>query len=113
MPSTSRTTIHKLSGDPDDLAARKEAAFDPVVNGLAPEHGAIFTVTARAPDGLIVMNLWDSRSGAESFTRQPEVQAAQKASGLPMPSSFERYDGAQYTSLPSVARDPRSARHET
>ena len=94
-------TIHKLTGDPTDLLGRKQARFDPVVNRLAPQYGAISTVTGPTGDGLVIVNLWRERQGAEEFTQHPDVQEAQKASGLPTPSSFERYDGASYKSLDS------------
>lgn len=89
-------TIHKMTGNPDDLSEKKRAGMDPVVNQVAPTQGAIFSVTARTEEGLVVVNLWESRAHAEAFTKLDEIQQAQRASGLPMPSSFERYEGADY-----------------
>ena len=89
-------TIHKMTGNPDELSERKRAHMDPTVNQVAPTQGAIFSVTARTEDGLVVVNLWESREAAEVFTQRPDIQQAQRASGLPMPSSFERYEDADY-----------------
>jgi len=54
-------------------------------------------VTVRTDDGITTYNLWDSADGAAAFTQHPEAIAAQKESGLPMPSSFERHDRPQVT----------------
>lgn len=80
-------SIHKLSGNPDDLLQRKHAHMDPVVRRLAPEFGAIMSITARLSDGLVTINLWKSLA----FTQHPEVQQALKDSGLPPPTTFDRY----------------------
>lgn len=90
-------SIHHLPGDPDELLRRKRAHMDPVVDGLAPRFGALLSVTATAPDGLVTVNLWESAEGAREFTAQDEVQAAQRASELPPPDRFERYDEAVVT----------------
>jgi hypothetical protein len=56
----------------------------------APEGS--LTRTARTEDGLVIVNLWAPPRGPEEFAQVPEVQRAQRDSGLPAPSSFERYD---------------------
>lgn len=93
-------SIHTMDGEPQELLARKRAAMDPVVDRLAPAHGAVLSITAPTPDGIVVINLWESAEGAAEFTRHPEALEAQASSGLPAPSSFQRWDGAelaQYT----------------
>ncbi len=50
-------TLHWITGDPEDLLARKQTQFAPVINRLAPVHGAIFSITAKTDDGLRVVNL--------------------------------------------------------
>ena len=84
-------SIHKLSGNPDDLLQRKQAHMDPVVRRLAPEFGAIMSITARLSDGLLTINLWKSVEGSLAFTQHPQVQRAQRDSGLPQPTMFDRY----------------------
>ncbi|HEX4205332.1 MAG TPA: hypothetical protein VHZ51_14290 [Ktedonobacteraceae bacterium] len=88
MPSLS---IHTLTGDPDNLLQKKQAHMDPVVSQIAPEYGAIMSITAKGTDGLITVNLWESAEGAQAFTQRPEVQQAQSRSGLPRPATFDRY----------------------
>ena len=84
-------SIHTLSGDPEELLQKKQAHMDPVVQQIAPEYGAIMSITAKGPEGLVTINLWESVEGAQAFTQRPEVQQAQARSGLPRPSTFERY----------------------
>jgi hypothetical protein len=84
-------SIHTLPGEPDDLLQRKQTYMDPIVGQIAPEYGAIMSITAKGRDGLITVNLWESSEGAQAFTQRPEVQQAQARSGLPRPATFERY----------------------
>jgi hypothetical protein len=69
---------------------------------LAPSYGAIFSVTARTEDGLVIVNLWDSPQAPARFAQVPEVLQAQQASGLPAPSRFERYQDAHYDGYDQV-----------
>ncbi len=85
-------SIHHLAGNPDELLAQKSEHMDPVVNRIAPDYGAILSVTAKVEDGLLTINLWESATGAAEFTARNDIQAAQLVSGLPRPSRFERYD---------------------
>ena len=90
-------SIHTMEGDPDDLLARKRQHMDTVVQRLAPGFGAIWSVTARTDRGIITVNLWDTSDGAVRFSQEPEAQQAQQVSGLPMPTTFERFADADYT----------------
>ncbi len=91
--------MHTMDGDPHTLLTAKRRHMDPVVNRLAPKHGAIASITVPTENGITVYNLWRDAAGAAAFTQEPEAQAAQRASGLPAPSSFARYtdaDGSVY-----------------
>ncbi len=85
-------TIHQIDGDPDELWLKKTTSFDPVVDSIAPHYGAIASFTAKVEGGLRIVNVWRSAEDVQRFMRVPEVIAAQQASGLPMPSRFERFD---------------------
>jgi hypothetical protein len=87
-------TVHTLPGDARELLARKQEHFDPVVQRIAPEYGALFSVTAPTADGLLIVNLWQDASRVAEFTAHPDIQAAQGRAQLPRPASFQRYDGA-------------------
>lgn len=84
-------SVHTMDGDPHALLAAKREHLDAVVTRLAPQHGAVASVTVPTSDGITVYNLWRDSDGAAAFTGEPDAQAAQRASGLPAPSSFARY----------------------
>ena len=87
-------TIHTLPGAADDLLARKQAHFDPVVQRVAPAYGALFSITAPTSDGLLIINVWQDAERVAAFTALPEMQAAQAKAELPMPTRFQRYTSA-------------------
>lgn len=88
-------SVHTMDGDPQALLSAKRAHMDPVVARLAPEHGAIASVTVPTEAGIAVYNIWRDEAGAAAFTQEPEVQEAQQRSGLPAPSSMTRYSDAE------------------
>ena len=90
-------SVHKMTGDPDDLMARKQQYMDPVAVEHAAGCGALWSVTVSHSDGIVTYNLWESAAGAAEFSRLPEALQAQRESGLPMPSSFERHESPQVT----------------
>src|SRR5215472_12572648 len=90
-------SIHTMEGDPDDLLARKRRHMDPLVERLAPGFGAIASVTSKTASGIITVNLWATADGAAAFSQNPEALQAQRASGLPKPSIFERFPDAECT----------------
>jgi hypothetical protein len=88
-------SVHTMDGDPQQLLATKRQHMDPVVARLAPQHGAIATITVSTDTGIAVYNIWRSAEGAMEFSREPEAQHAQQASGLPAPSSFTQHPDAE------------------
>lgn len=90
-------SVHTMDGDPQALLAAKREHMDPVVDRLAPQHGAIASVTVPTENGITVYNLWRDAEGAAAFTQEPDAQAAQRASGLPAPSSFTRHPAVDAT----------------
>lgn len=87
-------SVHTIDGDPQQLLAAKREHMDPVVTRLAPKHGAVASVTVATDTGIATYNIWRDASGAAAFTQEPEAQQAQRASGLPAPSSFVSYPEA-------------------
>ena len=88
-------SVHTMEGDPAQLLAAKREHMDPVVARLAPRHGAVATLTVPTDSGIAVYNVWRSAEGAMAFSQEPEAQEAQRASGLPAPASFARYQDAE------------------
>ncbi len=74
-----RLTIMRTPGDPERLLAVKREHIDPVMESKAGEYGNLFHVAAYAPDGMVVVNLWESEEGSERAFQDPEVQRAQDA----------------------------------
>lgn len=90
-------TIHRIDGDPEELLLTKQAKFDTVIDKIAPRYGAIASYTAKTDHGLCIVNVWRSPEDVRTFMQIPEVIEAQKESGLPMPSSFERFEDTMDT----------------
>lgn len=87
-------TVHTLDGDTHALLERKRQYFDPVVRRVAPEFGAIASITAETERGLMVVNVWESADRVPAFTGHPDILAARDAADLPAPSTFDRYASA-------------------
>ena len=94
-----RLTIIRSSGDPDELLAAKREHMDPVMERKAPEYGNVLHVAARTPEGMLVLNLWESEEGSEEAFQDPEIQQARQAmlesgtvSGPPEISHYEVVD---------------------
>ena len=93
----------KLSGDPEELAAKLREHVRPVGMELAPKHGGLGTIVARTDEGIIVINLWESEEGRHAMAEEPQIQEAVKAAGLPQPA-FEGHEVLDMTILPAAVR---------
>jgi hypothetical protein len=78
-------TLMRFSGDPDELEAKVREHVEPVSSRLSPKHGRLGNVLARAADGIVVINLWESEEGRRAMSAEPEIQAAVAGAGLPRP----------------------------
>ena len=94
-----RLTIIRTPGDPDRLLAMKREHVDPVMERKGGQYGHILHAAARGPDGLVVVNLWESEEGSERAFQDPEIQRAREAmqesgaaSGPPEISHYEVVD---------------------
>jgi hypothetical protein len=61
-------TVMKISGDPEDLAARYEQTAE-TFEEVGRDHRLILHAAAKADDGLLVVNLWPSREESEAAAR--------------------------------------------
>lgn len=94
-------SMMRISGDPDELAAKVAEHIEPVGRRLAPQHGGLGTILAKTSDGILAINLWKNAEGRHTMAQEPEVQAAVQAAGLPEPH-FEGYEVVHYTILPEA-----------
>jgi hypothetical protein len=95
-------SMMRISGDPDELAAKMGEHLTPVGEQLAPKHGGLGTITARTDDGVLVINLWKDEQGRHDMAQEPEIQQAIRAAGFPAPA-FEGYEVISYRFLPEAA----------
>ena len=81
-----------MTGDPEALLAVKRERFDPVATVVGAENGMIFHLCARTDDGLLVLNLWESRDGSEATSRRPAAAGEGRRWRRRVPRSSEHYE---------------------
>ena len=96
-------SMMRMSGDPDELAAKLAEHVRPVAMELAPNHGGLGTITARTDDGILVINLWETEEGRQAMAQEPAVLEALQAAGFP-PPSFEGHEVIDMTIRPEAVR---------
>jgi hypothetical protein len=96
-------SMMKISGNPDELAAKLREHVRPVGMELAPKHGGLGTIVGRTSDGIMVINLWENEEGRQKMAEEPRVREALQAAGLPAPA-FEGYEVIDMTILPEAVR---------
>jgi hypothetical protein len=88
-------------GDPEDLLSRKQRHLDPVTACVGPQAGGLVHITAKTPDGLLVLNLMADGDGRQNASMHPDVVQALRDSGLPAPK-LERYDLERFVLAPAA-----------
>lgn len=91
----------RFEGDPDDLLARKQRYLDPVTARVGPRAGGLAHITAKTPDGLLVLNLMADSNGQATAAMHPDVLQALRESGLPQPKT-ERYKVTRFVLAPDA-----------
>ncbi|MHB8469137.1 MAG: hypothetical protein ACYDCH_05210 [Gaiellaceae bacterium] len=66
----------KLSGDPEQLLAAKKQFMDTAAEAPFRAHGHQMQIVARAADGLVIFNLWESPEGRDRANLDPAMQEA-------------------------------------
>ena len=61
-------TIAQICGDPDELLAGYRQSSETMTE-VGRDHGLILHAAAKAEGGLLIVNLWPSREGSESASR--------------------------------------------
>jgi hypothetical protein len=90
-----------FEGDPEDLLSRKERYLDPVTARVGPRAGGLAHVTAKTPDGLLVLNLMADADGQQNASMDPDVAQALRDSGMPQPT-VERYEVTRFVLAPDA-----------
>ncbi len=76
-----RMTIMEVKGDPDALLAASEK-LDEATISMAVEYGGISHAVARTPEGILIVNLWESEEGSDQMALDPRLREATEASGV-------------------------------
>ena len=97
-------SMMRVSGDPDELAAKVNEHIRPIGHRLAPKHGGLGTIVAKTSDGIIAINLWATEEGRHAMAEEPEIQEAARAADFPEPH-FEGFEVLSYTILPEAVGD--------
>jgi hypothetical protein len=72
------TMFEVYGDDPEDMVERTESAMGPDAVALAGEHGAISNTIVKTDKGIMIVNLWESEEGMESFASlmRPRIDEA-------------------------------------
>jgi hypothetical protein len=90
--------VARLEGDPEELASRILQHLSPAMDEISPALGARWHALAKAADGVVVVDVWESGDGLQRALADPSVQQAIVAGGLPQPH-IDVYDLVDYRSL--------------
>jgi quinol monooxygenase YgiN len=82
--------VIRFRGDPDEILATYDATR-PMQIGMGPTPGLIIHTAARAEDGVVMVDVWESEADYWAFLQLPEVQEAVVNSQLPKPE-IELYE---------------------
>ncbi|PFG39753.1 hypothetical protein ATJ97_2266 [Georgenia soli] len=88
----------RLSGDPDELAEKVQQHLTPVMDEVAPPRGALWHALARTPDGVMVVDVWETAEGLAGTLGEQRVQDAIAQGALPDPQ-IEVYDLLDHRTL--------------
>lgn len=88
-------SLIRIPGDTEELLQGPYQRMSSNMSAVAPEHGLISHVAAKTDDGLLIVNLWESKEGSEAMARTPEVEQAREQSDIPRDAvRFEHYEVA-------------------
>ena len=79
--------IFRWRGDPDSLIAALDKELEHPVARNRPSRR--LHARARADDGLVIVDLWDSREDFDAMVNDPEFLKNRQESGTPEPDSLE------------------------
>ena len=90
-------TLIRIPGDADELFKTQYEKMSSVMSRVGPENGQLSHVAAKTDEGLLIVNLWESKEGSEAASRHPEVQQAQQSAAQESGISredvrYEHYD---------------------
>src|SRR5262245_51319911 len=95
-------TIARYEGDPDQLVEgyRRSAGL---MDQVGRDHGLILHGGARTGEGLLIVNLWPSRSESEAAAQDPRRLEALGRSGPPIRGYHTEHTHLEHCMIPSLA----------
>jgi hypothetical protein len=86
-------TLIRVPGDAEDLFQGVYRKMSANMATFGPRHGLISHAAAKTDDGLLIVNIWESKQGSEDMLNRPEVQLGRPTSVVPSEAAhFEQYD---------------------
>ena len=82
--------IFRWRGDPESLIAALDKELEHPVALNRPRRQ--LHVRTRADDGLVLVDLWDSREDFDAMVNDPEFLKNRQESGTPEPDSLEVFE---------------------
>ncbi len=86
-------TLIRIPGNSDELLA--DDTMPRNIERLGPKHGLIANVRAATEDGILVVNLWESKEGSEAMANEPDIQEMRQRQRSDVPADqvrFEHFD---------------------
>jgi quinol monooxygenase YgiN len=77
--------VARMAGNPDELADKVLRHLTPVMTEVAPSQGALWHALAKTPDGVMVVDVWESADGLTRVLGEQRVQDAIAQGALPDP----------------------------
>ncbi|MCK6210616.1 hypothetical protein KZX45_08695 [Georgenia sp. EYE_87] len=90
--------VARMAGDPDQLAEKILEHLTPVMNEVGPRGGALWHSLAKTPDGVLVVDVWESPGGLAAALGDQRVQEAMARAGLPQPQ-VDTYELVEHRGL--------------
>ena len=85
-------TLIRIPGNSDELLA--DDTMPRNVERHGPKHGLLVNARAATDEGILVVNLWESKEGSEAMANEPDIQEmrARQVDSLPDQVRFEHFD---------------------
>jgi quinol monooxygenase YgiN len=90
--------VARMKGDPDELTQKILDHLTPVMSEVGPQRGALWHSLAKTPDGVIIVDVWESADGLRGALGEQRVRDVIAEAGLPDPE-IDFYDVVEHRSL--------------
>jgi len=88
-------TMFEVHGEsPEEMVAKADGAMGHDATKIAGEHGGLSNTIVKTEEGVLIINLWESEEGMESFagTMRPRIEEA----GVGQQIGWQMYEVLQH-----------------